>query len=397
MAKGTEKIAEKSKRFQKDNLKKIKKGNEAYKSVSDAKSKENEGNRFESGNDLKNIQKSKTNELIDECKLDWEVARKKKCLKAEREKAISRIYERLKLNFVKVLRKRTGSKIVQTFFKYGNAEIKDKIFEEVYDKIPELSVCSFSIFFLQKLIPTKYFVRISETVARNYKKILTSRVGAFYFDDVYQKMNQKQKENFIKEILGNEIKIFYNDRKLKEIPNEKLNFDHLIGKILSKGLANLEIAHDLFYYHLLHFKEEDERNAFYKTLSRFFVDLLHTENGKAVACQIVESKQGEKRVVKKTGEYIANIVEDVSVYDILFRIIQESKEKYVNKYILKPIKGNMNTFLQKKNFDQFLLLLIEKNKFEKLQKRFLKEIKKNKKLHAEKFEPVLKKITESEK
>ncbi|ELQ76795.1 Puf family RNA-binding protein [Trachipleistophora hominis] len=340
----------------------------------------------------KSIQKSKTNEMIDLCKKDWEISRKKKVPKINREDANTRIYKTLKGHFYKVLKKRTGSKIAQTLFKYGSATLKDQIFEEIYKHIPELCQCSFSIFFLQKLLNTKYLAKVFELMKKNYRKILTSRVGAFYFDEVYQHVNVAQKEEIIKEIMGNEVKIFYGGKPLQEIPSEKFNFEVILDKLMNKGLTNLEITHDLIFYHLMHYTDTNERASFMKTLSSFFVDLLHTERGKSIAHQLLKENENHKILFKKTGEYIARMVENVFVHDILLEMIRHGKEKYVSKYILKPLRTSMDVFLNTNNFDHLLLELINMHKFEILRDKFTKTYKRNEEIYALKYEKVFKKL-----
>ncbi|ELA47624.1 hypothetical protein VCUG_00947 [Vavraia culicis subsp. floridensis] len=340
----------------------------------------------------KSMQKSKTNELIDQCKKDWEISRRKKVAKSEREDANKRIVKILKGHFYQVLRKRTGSKIVQTLFKYGNATLKDQIFDEIYRYIPELCQCSFSIFFLQKLVDSKYLGKVFEMLKKEHRKILTSRVGAFYFDEVYQRMKVVQKGEMIKEIMGSEAKIFYGGKPLEDIPKEKFNFEAILQKMMDKGLTNLEIMHDLIYYHLMHFNDADERRVFMKGLSLFFVDLLHTQRGKSIAFELLRTSENKKKIFKKTGEYISKMVENAFVHDVLLELIQNGDDKYVLRYILKPIKTGMDVFLNTDNFDLFLLKLIDAHKFEVLKNKFMKAYKKNEKVYALRYEKVVGKL-----
>lgn len=327
-------------------------------------------------NELKNIQHNKINSLIHDCKADWEIVRLKKCERNKRDETIHRILERFKGNYSKILRKRTGSRIFQSIFKYSNTEMKEIIFTEIRSDIPDLINCSFSIFFLQKLLSTSYFHQIVEIVTKNYKKIIADRVGSFFVDEIYQKMKTYQKKEFLKSILGNKGAVFYSNKKLDEIPLKELNYEDITRKMLDKGLSNLMIAHDMIKLHISHFEDLEERKVYLRGLVEFFIDFLHTENGRIIADQIFDEEINHKKITKQVGEHLESIISSDYSQDFLIKIIQNCDEKYVKKYILQVIKGNIDTFCNVKLFDAFIMELIKIDQIDYLKEKLVKEINK---------------------
>lgn len=341
------------------------------------------------------IKQSKIDDLIDSCKKDWEIARRKKISRKERDGANMKIYDRLKGYFTKASKKRTGSKIIQTLFKYGNPKLKDSIFDEIYDDVPELCVCQFSVFVLEKLLTTKYLNRILKIVCSNHTKILTNRIGAFFFDKLYQAAKPSDQENIVKAFLGNEIKLFYNNSQLCDIPNDKFNFEALIEKIINKGLTNLEIAHVIIYYHILHFNNDEDARVFCNTLVPFFVDFLHTNKGQDISVRILNSCEDKKVIIEKISMFINNIIENPFTHSIVVDAIGHVDRKCAKEYIFRPIKENISTFIKIDGFDNFCLKLIETNNFDYLKRRFLRKVKKYGDEYLSKYDEVLKRLNTS--
>lgn len=332
--------------------------------------------RTKKNDDTHKIQISKVNEIIDDCKGDWETARLKKCEKTVRDEAINKIYSRIQGNITHVLRKRTGSKILQTIYKFGCLEVKDKIFEEIKDDIPSLSNCSFSIFFLQKLLSTKYFHTIIEILGDKHKRIITDRVGAFFLDEAYQKLKKGPQKDFLKKLLGNKARVFYANKKIMDIPEKELDFGDLTRKMLDKGLTNLTIAHDLLSLHMNHFEDLEERKVFLRGLVEFFIDFVHTINGRKLAYSMLEDEKNTHKIIKQIGDHLIDLMKSEESREILIYIISNYEEKEVQKYIFKEIKTNLQTFLNTVYFDEFLTRLIEIEKFDYLKEKFLEEVSK---------------------
>merc|ERR1712178_361905 len=198
--------------------------------------------------------------------------RKSKFEKDTAHKTIQSIMKRVTGNITPILRKRTGSKMLQSVFKYANDDTKEQIFEEIKGEIPNLISCSFSVFFLQKLLATKYFNQIVEILGKYHKKIITDRVGAFLLDEAYQKLKRGPQKDFIKHLLGDKVRVFYANKKLMEIPAKELEFGNITRKMMDKGLTNLTIAHDLIHLHIDHFESQEDRQLYVRGLVEFFVD-----------------------------------------------------------------------------------------------------------------------------
>lgn len=337
---------------------------------------------------VKTMEISKVNEIILECKSDWEIARMKKCEKAKREKAISKIYEKIKGNIAFILRKRTGSKILQTIFKFANEETKDLIFEEIKNEIPSLSICSFSIFFLQKLLDTKYFKELVQIMGDNHKKIITDRIGAFFLDEVFQKLKKGPQKDFLRKLLGNKARIFYANTKLMDIPEKEFDFGNITRKMLDKGLSNLTIAHDLLNLHILHFESEEEQKIYVRGLVEFFIDFVHTINGRKIINRLLEDEVNIKKMVKQTKDHLSDMMKSTESRSILMDLIAKSEEKDAKKYIFKTIKENMATFLNTDNFADFVELLIEKEQFEYLKDKFIKELQRDDAEYGDRYKEI---------
>lgn len=325
--------------------------------------------------DTKKIQISKTNSIIDSCKEDWEIARMKKCDKNKRDETLDKIYGKIEGHIATILRKRTGSKMLQTIFKFGNNKMKDKIFDEIRRDIPGLTNCSFSIFFLQKLLDSKYFHEIITILAENHKKIITDRVGAFFLDEAYQKLKRGPQKDFLKKLLGNKAQIFYTNTKLMDIPQKEFNFEHITRKMLDKGLTNLTIGHDLLYLHLSHFEVSEERKIYLKGLLEFFVDFIHTINGRKIANELLEDVDNHKTILKQVEEHLIDFMSSEKSIEVLLILFTKIEQKYAQKYILKLIKQNIGAFFNTPNFSLFVSRLIEMEKFDYLKKKFLKSVK----------------------
>ncbi|KRH95139.1 Puf family RNA-binding protein [Pseudoloma neurophilia] len=335
----------------------------------------------------KKIQISKINEIIDSCKDDWEIARLKKCDREKRQEAIGKIFAKIKGNVAAMLKKRTGSRLLQTIFKFTDEKTKDEIFNEIKSEITMLANCSFGIFFLQKLLKTKYFFEIVDVLAKNHKKLIADRVGAFFLDEVYQTLKKGPQKDFLKRLMGNKAQVFYSKTKLMDIPPKEFDFESIIRKMLDKGLTNLTIGHDLINLHISHFEKEEDKKIYVKGLLEFFVDFLHTINGRKIVNMILEDKTNLKSVIKQVGDHLTSLISSEDSRTVLFSIIEKSEAeedeklketlvKDVTKYIFKPIKENIETFLNTENFDLFVVKLIELKKFEYLQSKFIKEIQK---------------------
>lgn len=322
--------------------------------------------------ETKKIQISKVNSIIDDCKEDWEIARMKKGDKDKRDETIKRIFHKIEGHIAAILKKRTGSKMLQTIFKFGTHEIKDKIFDEIRGDISGLTNCSFSIFFLQKLLYTKYFQEIITILVDNHKKIITDRVGAFYLDEAYQKLKKGPQKDFLKNFLGNKAQLFYSNTKIMDIPAKEFDFEHIMRKMLDKGLTNLTIGHDLLHLHLSHFEDPEERKLYLNGLLEFFVDFVHTINGRKITIELLEDSNNHKIIIKQVSEHLMDFLSSEKSLEILFLLLAKIEQKEIQKYVLKPIKQNMETFLKNLNFHIFISKLIEIEKFDYLKEKFLK-------------------------
>merc|ERR1711915_328326 len=146
--------------------------------------------------------------------------------------------------------------------------------------------------------------------------------------------------------------------------------------MMDKGLTNLTIAHDLIYLHIYHFEDLNERQTYVRGLVEHFVDFVHTINGRKITDLILKDEINRKKVIKKVGEHVSDMIQTESSQDVLIDMISICEQKDIQKYILKTIRGNMDTFCNTKQFDLFVCKLIEKNQFEYLKEKFLKEVTK---------------------
>ncbi|TBU10684.1 hypothetical protein CWI38_1610p0010, partial [Hamiltosporidium tvaerminnensis] len=315
----------------------------------------------------KENRKKNSNESLDDVESDvkkeWEKARLKNISSSERNISINLIYKKMKGKFSKASRRRDFSKLIQSLIKYGNVEIYTNIFEEIKDKIIELTCCRYGRFIIEKFITRNFKIRekIGNIFKKNCKILICDRIGISIFNNLYLSLKYHERNEIIKSLMGNEINLLFNKNKLDEIPIEKIKLNEIYYKITRKGITNYQIAHDIIFYHLKTLNE-NEQEAVLKELKEFMVDLLHTRSGIKISDKILLKSFDKKEILKNLKPYFNKIVMDSNGVIFYLRVMSICNEKDLQKYFYKNLRKNFKELFLHKNSSLLYFFILNKEK-----------------------------------
>ncbi|KAK1347914.1 hypothetical protein CWI37_0396p0030 [Hamiltosporidium tvaerminnensis] len=315
----------------------------------------------------KENRKKNSNESLDDVESDvkkeWEKARLKNISSSERNISINLIYKKMKGKFSKASRRRDFSKLIQSLIKYGNVEIYTNIFEEIKDKIIELTCCRYGRFIIEKFITRNFKIRekIGNIFKKNCKILICDRIGISIFNNLYLSLKYHERNEIIKSLMGNEINLLFNKNKLDEIPIEKIKLNEIYYKITRKGITNYQIAHDIIFYHLKTLNE-NEQEAVLKELKEFMVDLLHTRSGIKISDKILLKSFDKKEILKNLKPYFNKIVMDSNGVIFYLRVMSICNEKDLQKYFYKNLRKNFKELFLHKNSSLLYFYILNKEK-----------------------------------
>lgn len=259
-------------------------------------------------NRLKGLEKVKSRALIKEMNMEFEIARIKKMERSKRSESLSKIFSMCSGNFVKLCFKRNTSKIIQCIIKYGSRGMIDQIFNEILADLQIVISKPFGKFVAEKLYQKnkRFQDAMFVVLQKNIKNILTDRISIHFLDDFYSDLENKA--IFLEGLYLNERDILY---KETEVPLEMIEIEFTINKMISKGLLNLEISHDVFelFIRILKAKKRDLK-SFLLSISEFIPDLLYTKNGLKISIMIYEVNNDLASIYKSIEPYFLKIATD---------------------------------------------------------------------------------------
>ncbi|KAF7678771.1 Pumilio like protein 24 [Astathelohania contejeani] len=285
------------------------------------------------------ITKDKFSQSIDSLKPLWEYARQKKIKKPEKQPALHKIYATLKGKILVAAQKRVPSRMLQTVIQYGNDELVSELFKEIRSEITQLARMNFGRFIIGRLMKRSVSYRKSVLNNLQFGKLATDRIGVTVADEGYSLMSKEEKDIVIKGMSSGEVNIFYDTKKLEEIPSDKLDFNRILTKAIGKGVTNHGIIHDLLFY------SGDCREE----LLEYLVDLLHTENGVIVANRVLDKycwgdngKDKLRSVLRSFKPYFSKIIQDRNGVCIILKIMLMGDKEIVRKYVIRRMKERVD-------------------------------------------------------
>ncbi|EPR77897.1 hypothetical protein SLOPH_601 [Spraguea lophii 42_110] len=258
------------------------------------------------------IKKSKSTDIIAQLTPIWEICRKKKLARPLRDENINKLkYILYKNNDIineQILKKR-GSRILQTFIKYCNADDLEIFYNTIKNNLNDIVISKYGKFIIQSLLTEGYRNKIINDI--DIKRVIRDRVGHFILNEIYLCNNTKSKKKKnkndnddnknkpnIKEtsnsyvnikdkilrtiLLPNHLIILEKSERIDVYPSNAYKGYKTISKLISKNIINTELAHDLIKLQI-----KKSKTKIFKKLKKVVVDLLHTDSGLYVAKKMI--------------------------------------------------------------------------------------------------------------
>ncbi|CAH2356055.1 pumilio homology domain family member 6 [[Candida] railenensis] len=259
----------------------------------------------------------KSGQEVQQIKNLWEKLRVKKPTppKQVRDKLCDEIWNLSKDCILDLVMKHDASRVVQTLVKFASKERRDIVVSSLKGNYYTLATSSYGKYLLVKLL--HYGSKESRTLIVNelhgkLRKLMRHREGAYVVEDLFVLYSTaEQRQQMIREFWGSEYAVFRDSGKGKTIldivaeSSEKkhLIMTNLIGTItasIEKGSTGFQILHAAMKDYVTVLlsdpaAHDKELREFIELLTEQFAELVHTQEGSEVACQLISVANAKER------------------------------------------------------------------------------------------------------
>lgn len=355
--------------------------------------------------------KRKSGVQVQQIKSLWERLRVNKPTppKEIREKLSNEIWELAQDVIFDLVMKHDSSRVVQTLVKYSSKERREIIVKSLKGSFYQLATSAYGKYLLIKLLhygSKESRALIVDELHGKLRKLMRHKEGAYVVEDLFVLYsNSEQRHQMIREFWGAEYAVFKESGKGKtvlDIVNESTEKRQLILANLSgtitasveKGSTGFQILHAAMkeYVSIL-VSDLDQFDSqirdFEELLGEQFAELVHTQEGCEVACNLIaianaKERRNIMRSLKKHGKELikneyGNLVlitlfmtvdDTVSLHknfdnelfteELLPEIIQEKFSRRPLLYLLKGLDGKYFNPLVKKDLTAYEALAYKK-------------------------------------
>ncbi|EMG50747.1 PUF6 Pumilioy domain family member 6 [Candida maltosa Xu316] len=237
--------------------------------------------------------------------------------KAQRDKLCDEIWELSKDVINDLVLKHDASRVVQTLVKYSNKERRDIIVNSLKGTFYQLATSAYGKYLLIKLLhygSKDSRAAIVDELHGKLRKLMRHREGAYVVEDLYVLYSTaEQRQQMIREFWGSQYAVFRDSGKGKTVlevtgesaEKKQLIMSNLYGTIkasVEKGSTGFQILHSAMKeYVTILINDVDGNDSairdFIDLLAEQFAELVHTQEGADVACNLIALANAKERKV----------------------------------------------------------------------------------------------------
>lgn len=252
--------------------------------------------------------------------------------KAKRDELCDEIWELAKDVINDLVLKHDASRVVQTLVKYSNKERRDIIVSSLKGTFYQLATSAYGKYLLIKLLhygSKESRALIVDELHGKLRKLMRHREGAYVVEDLYVLYSSgEQRQQMIREFWGSQYAVFRDSGKGKTVldvvgelaEKKQLIMSNLYGTIkasVEKGSTGFQILHAAMKEYITILINDIDANEsairdFIDLLAEQFAELVHTQEGSEVACNLIALANAKERktIIKSlkthTNELIKN-------------------------------------------------------------------------------------------
>lgn len=252
--------------------------------------------------------------------------------KAKRDELCDEIWDLAKDVINDLVLKHDASRVVQTLVKYSNKERRDIIVSSLKGTFYQLATSAYGKYLLIKLLhygSKESRALIVDELHGKLRKLMRHREGAYVVEDLYVLYSTgEQRQQMIREFWGSQYAVFRDSGKGKTVldvvgelaEKKQLIMSNLYGTIkasVEKGSTGFQILHAAMREYVTILVNDIDANEsairdFIDLLAEQFAELVHTQEGSEVACNLIALANAKERktIIKSlkthTNELIKN-------------------------------------------------------------------------------------------
>lgn len=278
--------------------------------------------------------KRKSGAEVEHIKSLWEKLRVKKPAPPQqvRERLCNEIWDLSKDVIYDLVLKHDASRVVQTLVKHTTKERRDLIVKSLKGNYYKLATSSYGKYLMVKLLhygSKESRAMIVDELHGKLRKLMRHKEGAYVVEDLYVLYSSaEQKKQMIREFWGSEYAVFKEsgkDKSIIDVVNESSERKQLIMANLSgtitasvaKGLTGFQILHAAMKEHVTILMDDIEKNdsqirTFIDLLAEQFAELVHTQEGAEVACNLIAVANAKERklIVRSLKDHAKKLIEN---------------------------------------------------------------------------------------
>jgi len=265
----------------------------------------------------------------------WEVARRSDCPKPKRIELITDLHNLVSGKVGEMIFQADMSRVVECLMALGTQEVRQKLFDELKDKIVDLAKEKYSKFFVikalkygtkeQRRIIMKAFHGKVETLVRHSE-------AAAVVECAYNEFaNAAERAALIEEFYGPNYAVFKDgevktlEQVLAKHPDKKASIlshmkDTLLA-IVEKKVVRHSIVHHIIHEFFLNADQKD-RSDMIEAIREVVVQILHTPEGCRVGMECVWRGSGKDRkvIIKSLKSHVVKICKEQYGHQVLLAI-----------------------------------------------------------------------------
>eukprot|EP00043_Microstomoeca_roanoka_P003752 m.45617 g.45617 ORF g.45617 m.45617 type:complete len:681 (-) comp12190_c0_seq1:290-2332(-) len=272
--------------------------------------------------DERKAEKNPNYTLTTELKSLWEKARVKRMSSTERAPILTQLLERSKGKMMDIIFQHDSARVIQCLIRYGSAEQRKVIFDELVEHTVALSKTKYSRHIIPKMLQYGTRQQRDTIITKFYghvRKLIRQKIPADVLATAYvDYATSAQRTALVQEFYGPLFSLFRtrDDQTLAtfiEAHPEKLKYvlksmKTTLTPMLEKGICSHHIVHRVLLDYLLHAPEED-RTEMIDTIKPLLVEMLHTREGSRLTCFTLKytNAKSRKEILQSFKPYVEKI------------------------------------------------------------------------------------------
>lgn len=312
----------------------------ATENASEDAPKKQKKSKMESRQDAKKLKLERQaarphNDLVQEAKKLWANVRRRDLKADQRAGPLAELYALLTGKFKELIVKHEASRIIQTCIKYGNADQRVLIANELRGAYPTIAKSRYGKHIINRLL--QYCPTVRKAITAEFRgqvaKLIKSVDAAVVLEEIYTEYsNAKEKNALLLEFYGPEYYLFSKNTELTTVPTlgevlaEKPERRERALKYVREALDAMvnksNLGHTLIHRLMLEYVTYEEPAKVQDWISTFdekLVEVLHTFEGSRVVsrCLALATAKQRKTIVKSFKQFIPKIAKEEYGHQVL--------------------------------------------------------------------------------